>query len=273
MMKINPKLNSPGRLGKPEVALNLLMEDDHDRIRALKDEMDRMDRKRYQNVAKEMQNLSTCREESEGFVISESISPGICGIVASRLSERNNRPYLVGCKTENFVRGSIRAPKGYNLYEKLKPIDKYMHSLGGHAGAMGFKCREEHLGKIKRFWEEIAWEPEFAGNHYDCVLDVEELTPGLIKEIREYLEPFGKGNPEPVFMCRDVVVKGILRSSRKEKRSFWVKKKNSIYESFLSEGAKTSPENDEKINILYTPHLRENKGLYRIFLAIQDYFS
>lgn len=271
MMKINPKLNSPGRLGKPEAALCFLMEDDRERIRELKDEMDRMDRKRYQNVVKQMQNLSTYREETEGFIISESISPGICGIVASRMAERNNRPYLVGCKTENFVRGSIRAPKGYNLYEKLKPVDKYMHSLGGHAGAMGFKCREEHLGKIKKFWEEVEWERETAESHYDCILDVEELTPELIKEMREYLGPFGKGNPEPVFMCRDVVVKGILRSSQKEKRSFWIKKKNGICESFLSDNVKTSPENGKKINILYTPHFRDNKGLYRIFLVIQDY--
>ncbi|MBN1445133.1 MAG: DHH family phosphoesterase [Candidatus Omnitrophica bacterium] len=272
-MKINPKLNSPGRLGKPEVALSLLMEDDRERIRHLKDEIDRMDRKRYQNVAKEMQNLANYREESAGFIISESISPGICGIVASRLAERHNRPYLVGCKTENFMRGSIRAPKGYNLYEKLKPVDRYMHSLGGHAGAMGFKCGEEYLGKIRKFWEEIEWEPEPSGSSYDCILDIEELTPELIKEINEYLEPFGKGNPEPVFMCRDVVVKGIFRSSRKEKRSFWIKKKNSIYESFLSDGVNASPENGEKINIFYSPRIKGIKGLYRIFLVIKDYCS
>ncbi len=272
-MKIIPRLNSPGRLGKPEVALNFLMQDDYPRIAELKEEMERMDRKRYHSVVKEMQYLSDRKEDDSGFVISESISPGICGIIASRLSVKCNKPFLVGCKSGNLVRGSIRAPRGYDLYEKLKPVGKFMQSFGGHTGAMGFKCSELNLASIRKFWEGVEWKAESSEDYYDCVLELEDLTPELIGQINEYLGPFGKGNPEPVFFCREVVVRNITRSSQKEKRSFWVKKKNNIYESFLSEKIRTMPVNGEMIDILYTPHKKDARGLYRIYIRIKGFHA
>jgi len=269
-MKINPRLNSPGRMGKPEIALDLLTEDDEDRIRELGDEIEKTDRLRYRTVAREMENLQHHRKDT-GFIISESISPGICGVIASRLSGKYNKPYLVGAATQDSLKGSIRAPRGYNLYEKLKPLGEYMLSMGGHPCAMGFKCSVKHLEKIRRFWEEIDWDAEESGEYYDCELGVEELTPELIKEIDETLEPYGKGNPAPVFLCRGVAVKNIARS-RNEERSFWITGKNDrMFESFLADDSSAVPENGERIDIFYTPRARENSGLYRLYLKILRY--
>lgn len=269
-MKINPKLNSPGRMGKPEIALSLLMEDDEDRIKELADEIEKTDRLRYRTVAKEMENLQH-HEGDAGFIISESISPGICGVIASRLSGKYNKPYLVGTAADDSLKGSIRAPKGYNLYEKLRPLGEYMHSIGGHPCAMGFKCSAEHLGRIKQFWEEIDWQAEEFQNYYDSELSVNELTPELIKEIDGALEPYGKSNPAPVFLCRNVVARNIARS-KNEERSFWViGKDDRMFECFLADDAAALPATGEKIDILYTPCTRGNNGLYRLYLKILNY--
>ncbi len=268
--KINPRLNSPGRLGKPEIVLNLLMEEDDEKIQELVDEIEKADRTRYRNVSREMLRISP-EELNKGFIISESISPGICGIIASRLSGKYNRPYLVGSTFDNLLKGSIRAPKGYNLYERLKPLREYMHSLGGHSTAMGFKCSAEHLDRIKQFWEDIDWQMEELHNHYDCELNIDELTPELIKEMNDYLEPYGKGNPAPVFLSREVLVKNITRS-KNEERTFWViGKKGRMFESFLADNTMDLPVNEARIDILYNPRIMGTNGLYRLYLKIYKY--
>ncbi len=270
VMKINPKLNSPGRMGKPEIALGLLTEDDEKTIRELADEIESIDRLRYRAVAKEMENLKHHSGDA-GFIISESISPGICGVIASRLSGRYNKPYLVGAAAQDSFRGSIRAPGGYNLCEKLKPLGEYMLSMGGHPCAMGFKCPAENLEKIRRFWEDIQWDVDECGQRYDCELDVEELTPELIREMDEAMEPCGKGNPAPVFRCREVYVKNIARS-RNEEKSFWITGRNDrMFESFLADDSSVLPDNGQKIDIFYTPCARGNNGLYRLYLRIHSY--
>jgi single-stranded-DNA-specific exonuclease len=270
-MRVTPKLNSPGRLGKPEFSLNLLMEEDYARINELMDEIEKLDRMRYRIVTKEISNIGS-EHTGNGFVISEDISPGICGVVASRLSGKYNRPYLVGNSSDNLVKGSIRAPKGYNLYKKLEPLSGYMESMGGHSNAMGFKCSAEHLGRIKKFWEDIDWQPEEFNDYYDCELSIDELTPELVNEINEYLEPYGKGNLQPVFLCRDVLVKNIVRT-KNEERIFWVISRDKrMFESLLTDNMMSLPLGEEKIDILYTPYVRENNGLYRLYLKIYNYF-
>ncbi len=269
-MKINPKLNSPGRMGRPEIALGLMMEDDPARIKELADEIEQNDRLRYRAVAKEMESIPHNGQDS-GFVVSDTISPGICGIIASRLSGKYNKPYLVGAAVHDSLRGSIRAPKGCDLYGKLEPLGKYMLSMGGHSCAMGFKCSARHIEKIKEFWGSIHWQIEEPVNHYDCELDVSELTPELVKEINGALEPYGKGNPVPVFLCKGVTARNIARSKNQE-RSFWVSGKNDrLFESFLEEHAADIPAAGKKIDVLYTPCTRGNNGLYRLYLKILSY--
>jgi single-stranded-DNA-specific exonuclease len=271
-MKINPKLNSPGRFGKPEISLSLLMEEDEDSLKGLLEEIEKIDRTRYRTVNKEIQNINP-EYTDKGFIISETISPGICGVVASRLSGKYNKPYLVGSSSEGLLRGSIRAPRGYNLYEKLKPLSQYMYSIGGHSSAMGFKFPAENLDKIKYLWEGINWQTEELNEYYDCELDIDNLAPEMIKEVNEYLEPYGKDNPPPVFLCRDVLAKSIRRSKNEEKTFWVVGKKNRMFESFLTDSENSLPSDGAKIDIYYTPSVRGDNGLYRLYLRIHNYNS
>lgn len=146
-----------------------------------------------------------------------------------------------------------------------------MHSMGGHQCAMGFKCSVMHLEKIKRFWTDIDWDVEECVTGYDCELNIDELTPELIKEINNALEPYGKANPPPVFRCAEVTARNIARSKNDE-RSFWVVgRSDRMFESFLADDTAAMPATGEKIDILYTPCTRENSGLYRLYLKILGY--
>ncbi|HPP29701.1 MAG TPA: DHH family phosphoesterase [bacterium] len=266
-MRIVSLLNSPGRLGKPDVALNLLMENDDHSIKKIIEEIAKIDRERYQMVAKAMGKIK--KEELEnGIVISEKISPGICGIIASRLAGNYCKPFMVGYLSSNFLKGSIRAPENYNLYENLKPIKKYMVSLGGHKEAMGFKCPVTHIPKIKSFWKGIKWKTGNKKQYYDCPLDIRDINPSIIEEVTNYLQPFGKGNPEPVFLCRNVSFTKISARNNGNNGPFWVKKDGAIYEAVFSSEHSFMPDK-EKVDILYTPSVRRQNNLYRIVLKVK----
>jgi len=270
-MRIIPRLNAPGRFGKPDVALNLFMEEDDRHIKKIIEEIEEMDRKRYQMVAKAMDKIKKSELES-GFVISKNFSPSMCGIIASRLVREYKRPFLVGCHSNNFLKGSIRAPENCNLYEKLKPLKKYMDSLGGHRGAMGFKCNQKYISKIRSFWETIEWDIENKDTHYDCILDIRDITPAMIEEVINCLEPFGKGNPEPVFLCKDVHFKKVSVRNSEDTGSFWLKKQDAIYEAVFSGTEKSFTSSTEKIDILYTPSVRKHNNLYRIVLKVKKIY-
>ena len=270
--RLVPRLNSPGRLGNPDIALNLLMEKDGFGINEAVKKVEQMDRERYQMVVKA---IKTIKKEAlkNGFIASDDISPGICGIIASRLSGQYCKPFMVGYRSDDFLRGSIRAPEGYNLHKKLKPLNKYMLSLGGHKEAMGFKCTTEYIPQVKKIWKDIKWEAEKPNDYYDCILDISDLNPSIIEEIDVNLEPFGKGNPAPVFLCEDVYLKRVSgRGEENNEGILWLKKNGAIYEAVFPSEQDNKPVNG-KMNILYTPSVRKQNNLYRIILKIKKFYS
>ena len=264
IMKINPKLNSPGRFGKPDITLELLLENNMSEVEKLVEEIDTIDRERYKTVAKIMKEIDTTSDDNNGFILSENDYKGLSGIIASRLSEKYNRPFLVCYEKNNIIKGSIRTPEGY-YFHNTSELKKYMDEIGGHQNAVGFKCSSVYADQLRNAWDATEWHTE-EPKTYDCELDIQNLTPRLIKEIFQYLEPFGKGNPVPVFLCRDVCIKNIRVENGPLKRC-WIKKKECLFESIITDNIHI-PVTEEKTDIYYTPYIKESNGLYRIFLKI-----
>ncbi len=265
LMRVNPKLNSPGRLGKPEVVLELLLATDTLLIDELVAEIDKLDKERYREVTKIMKKVELPENIKTGFILLKDNLKGFGGIIASRFSGKYNRPFIVCYELDNWIRGSIRAPEGCSLQSFKSDIKQYVDELGGHTQAAGFKCSSKEIKKIKNIWNTTKWKIK-KRRDYDSLLDIENLTPSLIKDIFEYLEPFGQGNPIPVFLSKDISIKRI-RSVSKNNRKCWTKKNSSLFESYILDGVDI-PNNTENTDIYYTPYLRESNGMYRIFLEI-----
>lgn len=264
-MKLNPKLNSPGRYGKPEMVLELFFENDENLISQVISGIDAIDRERYRSISKIIEKIESSSDLENGFVFSGENCRGLSGIIASRLSGKYNRPFMVCYEKNNIIRGSIRAPEGYMIHGVRSEMEKYVDEIGGHSHAVGFKCSSTHIDRLRAALDSVeSREEETLG--YDCELDIEELNPSLIGDIYRFMEPFGKGNPHPVFLCRDVQLKKIRAGSDLQKRC-WAKKKNSLFEALLPSRMETCF-GSESANILYTPFIRESDGLYRIFLRI-----
>jgi len=130
------------------------------------------------------------------------------GIVASRVVEKTGRPALVVAKDGEEAHGSGRSISALHLLDALESCRELFTRFGGHAHAVGFalpsaqvpelKYRLNRFAQTKLTPEDLV--PDIA---IDCELPLAQVTPALLKELAR-MEPFGQGNPEPVFAALDV---------------------------------------------------------------------
>ncbi|MGC8976390.1 MAG: DHH family phosphoesterase [Candidatus Ratteibacteria bacterium] len=263
-IKINPKLNAPGRFGKPLVSLNLLFEDNEKEIESLLKEIDQLDRKRYKITKKLIKGIEKKEGFENRFLIFEDLPESMCGIIGSKLVEKFGRPFLVMSKKKNIIKGSGRAPDNFNIYESLKKIKNKFLSFGGHKNAVGFAFRIENKEEIEKYWISIKID-NFLKNeiYFDTEFDIENIKPEIFKYL-ELLEPYGKGNNPPIFLSRNVFIKEIKRINESK---YWIKKGNKIFECKILNGLKI--EKGIK-DIFYTPKIEKIDGYYRIYLEIKS---
>ena len=213
-----PRLNAPGRISKPDVALKLLVERDEKRAKSLAIKLDNLNRirrimtkKTYEEVRKKAQ-----RERDRNFIIvwDREWHPGILGIVAGRLAGELGKPVGVFALGKKKAVGSLRSSEDINIYEGVSKLSDMFLKWGGHDKAMGVTLPSERLEEFKEKVNELFVEvsKEEPTIPVDWELNPEELRPELTEQLSK-LEPYGEGNPYPVFMGR---VKSFKRISRYE---------------------------------------------------------
>lgn len=138
--------------------------------------------------------------------------PGVVGIVASRMAERFARPtILIGADG----RGSGRSVEGFNLHQALVQLARHMRTFGGHSQAVGLSIDRSEIADLSSGLAALARDAFGSGLPtpglvLDGTLTLPELDFALVEALQE-LEPFGRGNPEPVFEFRDVVPTAVSR--------------------------------------------------------------
>jgi single-stranded-DNA-specific exonuclease len=139
---------------------------------------------------------------------------GVLGIVASRIMDIYFRPVvLIASPPEaegGIGKGSARSVPGINLYDALAACTQHLENFGGHSLAAGLQIRNENIYEFQKAFEAVVQrvaEPEdlIPTLYIDYVLNFEEISEKLIDEL-ESLMPFGTGNPEPLFMSKNVTV-------------------------------------------------------------------
>jgi len=262
-IKINPKLNSPGRFGNPDLSLNLLTEKKEGEIEKLLKEIEILDRKRYKITQKIIRNIEKKDGFENRFIIFDNLPESLCGIISSRLVEKIDLPFLVMSKKGDIIKGSGRSPENFNLYEVMEKIKDKFLSFGGHKNAIGFKFKVNKKEEIEEYWKSIKiTEEKELKYEYDAIFEIDRIKPDLL-EYLNLLKPYGRGNEPPVFLSTNVLIKKINKG---DEVKYWAKKGNSIFEckisnSKIQEGIK---------DILYTPQIEKINGYYRITLEIKN---
>ncbi|MBQ2265239.1 MAG: single-stranded-DNA-specific exonuclease RecJ [Oscillospiraceae bacterium] len=213
---LSPRINAAGRLRSPRLAVELLLEEDPRRAMQLAEELNGINSERRELEAEiieaAMQQAAQHPEMLHERVLvfsGQGWHTGVIGIVASRLVERFGKPCIMIGVEDGVGHGSARSFGDFSVFGCLTACEKHLTKYGGHPAAGGLTIPEE---EIPAFIQSVA--AYAAANHPEmpelelkaaCSLKPEQLTVEEIRSLSQ-LEPFGAGNPEPVFAIENARV-------------------------------------------------------------------
>ncbi len=208
-----PRLNAMGRLEHAMDALRLLCTNQKDKAAILAQHLGLKNRERQQltqdTVSHVLHRLPTSSRKLI-FVSHESYNPGVIGLVAGKLVEEYYRPAIVVSQGEVYSKASARSVNGFNIVEAIRSCTDLLMDVGGHPMAAGFTVETKNLSALQERLEMLA-EKELDEDKLTRTLKIDAeiplnlVTHDLYKAIQK-LQPFGFGNPEPVFATRGVTV-------------------------------------------------------------------
>ena len=215
--KIGPRINACGRLYSGREAVELLITEDAEfaRQRAADINAYNAERQTYDRTTAD-EALKMLAEDPENerkhttVVYSPTWHKGVVGIAASKLTEHFYRPTIVLTAGENgIISGSARSVGGFDLYSAIDSCRDLLTNFGGHAFAAGLSMLESSLPEFKRRFEEyvaahITEEQMHPTIEVEAEIAFNEISEQFYKVLR-CLEPFGPGNPRPVFVTRKVI--------------------------------------------------------------------
>ncbi len=220
--RIAPRINAPGRLGSPDLALQLLLSRTDETARGLAAEIEQKSSERRQ-IQERMIAEAVSEIESDGWgersaivIGKEGWNHGIVGIVAGRLASRYERPVIVVGFSDGHGRGSVRGPKGSRLHDALSRVGPALERFGGHQAAAGVEVKLSRLGELREAFEHACEAiAESSGPSHEAPSDLVRLDPGdpparVLADL-ERLEPCGQANPAPrlAIDCRVVAAREV----------------------------------------------------------------
>ena len=213
---LGPRLNASGRLESALASFELLTTTDFMRAGQLAQQLDQQNRQR-QAITRAMQEQAEAiamAEDPDAFLLfaaHEEFNPGVVGLAASRLTEVHYRPAIVAAKSAEETRGSCRSIPEFHITDALDQCKDLLVRHGGHAAAAGFTVKNHNLPELVARLKQIA--KEQLGSRdlrqtltADMEVPLYELNFEVLKHLM-FLEPTGYGNPEAVFVSRDIKVK------------------------------------------------------------------
>jgi len=209
-----PRINAAGRMGLAEEALELLLCGDEARAERLAQQLDLYNEERQRTEQEIMRQalawfeLRPDRQCDRVLVFAgEGWHDGVIGIVASRMTERYGKPCVMIATDGEAAKGSGRSLPGFHLFEAIHACAHLMQKYGGHELAAGFSLPSASVDRFRMEINEYAAKREmpFPVLQLDARLNPGLISPALADELA-LLEPFGQGNPQPVFALRGLTL-------------------------------------------------------------------
>lgn len=214
---LGPCVNASGRLDSAEMAVELFLTEDEnlaslyaEELYKLNEERKRMTEKGFEKAVDQIEQKGYDKEKV--IVIYEpSIHESIAGIIAGRIKDRYYRPtiLLTQSKDENKIKGSGRSIEEYNMFDEISKAKDLLTSFGGHPMAAGLSLNKSNLEDFRNRLngQTTLTEKDLIPKIYiDIHLPLDYVSFNLVKELK-LLEPFGKGNPKPLFGAKGIPVK------------------------------------------------------------------
>jgi single-stranded-DNA-specific exonuclease len=218
---LGPRINAAGRMDHAQRAVDLLMEKSENRATEAAREIEEMNLKRRKVDEETTEQAFAELEKSDPQAFCTVISGagwhrGVIGIVASRLIEKRHRPSIVLSEENGMLIGSARSVIGVDIHGALEQCSAYLTQFGGHTMAAGLSLHLKDLDPFKKQLEiavkaQLNQAPPQPIVHCDQEVQLQDLTLEAFREVQQ-LEPFGPGNPTPVFILKNVQCKRTPRT-------------------------------------------------------------
>jgi single-stranded-DNA-specific exonuclease len=206
--RLAPRINAAGRLGRPDVALELVLTEDGDEARRLAEQLEELNRDRQaveERILREavaaVEAMPEPRRRRRAYVLwREDWHEGVIGIVASRLVERFRRPIVLITRSSEGWKGSGRSISQFDLHGALAACAEHLERFGGHRAAAGLAIDESRIDAFAEAFAAhadacLAPDDLVEVVRVDAVVSARDLTLELAEELGR-LAPFGLGNPE-----------------------------------------------------------------------------
>lgn len=223
VFNVGPKINAAGRMKHAKTAVSLLLSNQSieaknyakmlDDYNSLRKTADIDTTTEALNMLKEIPDQ---QKRNSQVVYAPHWPKGVVGIVASRLIEHHYKPTVVLTKHDGKITGSARSVEGFDLYEALMDCTEHMVQFGGHAFAAGMTLREEQLKTFTDAFEKAVskriqtWQKE-ERLYYDAEIRFSDIEPYKLNRL-EKLGPFGPDNLRPVFLSKELLYEGHIRT-------------------------------------------------------------
>jgi single-stranded-DNA-specific exonuclease len=274
-----PRLNSAGRLGEAQLALDLLLAPDATTAERLADELEdkNAERQRIQELVwTEALAAAADHETAPAIVVgAEGWHPGVVGIVAARLVDRFARPAVVVGFRGGEGRGSARTVPGFDLFAALSRSSGHLQRFGGHAAAAGMSVA---IASLDAFRAEFgaAIRAQAAGRaaaavRVDAVVGLRELDVAFAEELGR-LAPFGAANAEPVFALRGVTAQA-TRVVGQGHLQLTLMDRDAVGEAIAFGMADRDPGKGAAVDLLATAELDTFRGARRARLKVRQLFA
>lgn len=214
--QLAPRINAIGRLRDAKIAVELFTTADYDKAIQIAKYLDQENKRRQKieekiiNEAIEKINNELDLKNDRVIVVSSSNwHVGVIGIVASKLVDIYNRPTIILNEEMGIAKGSGRSIEGFNLFEALLDTSGILETFGGHEMAAGLKLNIDNIETLRKklnlYAKNMEIDSFIKSINVDMVLDKNDVTFENLESMKE-LEPFGEGNPTPVFGMEDMLL-------------------------------------------------------------------
>ncbi len=264
-----PRINAAGRMDTAKKAVKLML---------TKDEAE------AELLSLELESLNLLRKQAEGVIFDEAVKKietdflykkniivvcgenwheGVLGIVASRLTEKYEKPCVVIAVRDGVGKGSARSLEYIDIFEAFKSADKYLKKYGGHRLAAGLTILEKNINvfadELNSYIHEASSENDIKEVKSDAFVKASEINFKLYNEVCRF-EPFGAGNPKPVLALYDVDLKSIRKVGKGGNHISFVLSKNGTDIPVIGFG---------KINML--EKVLSKPSSYAVTLSLNEY--
>ncbi len=288
--QIGPCINATGRLDKASLSVELLLCTDKESSDGLAKKLYDLNKERQDMTNKNVEEVieliakSSLDDQKVLVIYKEDVHESIAGIVAGKVKEKYYLPTIILTKGKDMPKGSGRSIDEYNMFEELLKCKSIISKFGGHPMAAGLSITEDNILTLRKMLNE------------NCTLKEEDFKPKIRIEKRvnlrnidmrfieelELLEPFGKGNPTPLFAEKNIRISNVSYFGKDSNIAKWYMDKgdgkSKIEGICFGKGTELknlllsqTGVNTSMVDLIFTPTVNEYMGKKSIQLKTVDF--